>query len=93
MKPFSSFKFLKQAFTLGERWKVNKKRVDKMLKDKSITKEQHDEFLKKGAIGSHMENLQRRQGFKGFNQTSVTSIIKATNPLKQLLKKEQARGA
>jgi len=93
MKPFSHFKFLKQAFTQGAIWKVDKKRADKLLKDNSITKEQHDEFLKKGAIGSHMENLQRRQGFKGFNQTSVTAIIKATNPLKQLLKKEQARGA
>jgi glycolate oxidase len=35
------------------------------------------------AIGSHMENLQRKQGFKGFNQDSVTVIIKETDPRTQ----------
>ena len=80
MKPFSYFDFLKQAFTAGERWQVEKSRLDKLMKDGSITKLQYDEFLSKGAVGSHMENLQRNQGFKGFNQRSVTAIIKATDP-------------
>lgn len=83
MPPFSNFKFLKQAFTQGEIWKVNKKRLNKLLKNKSITKEQYKNFIKNGAIGSHMENLQRTQGFKGFNQDSVSAIIKATDPRKQ----------
>jgi len=84
MKPFSNFPFLKQAFTEGETWKVEKKRLDKLLKDNSISKEQYANFLKHGAIGSHLENLQRRQGFRGFNQDSVSAIIKATDPRKQL---------
>jgi hypothetical protein len=83
MKPFSNFPFLKQAFTEGERWDVEKSRVDKLLKENSITQAQHDEFLNEGAIGSHLENLQRKQGFKGFNQTSVSAIIKITDPRKQ----------
>jgi len=29
------------------------------------------------AIGSHLENLPRRGGFKGFNQQSVSAIIAA----------------
>jgi hypothetical protein len=33
-----------------------------------------------GAIGSHLENLQRKGGFKGFNQKSVSVIIQATDP-------------
>ena len=82
MKPFSDFPFLKQAFTQGEIWKVEKSRLTNLLKAGSITKEQHDIFLADGALGSHMENLQRRQGFKGFNQDSVTAIIKATDPRK-----------
>jgi len=69
---------------LGETWKVEKKRLDKLLKDDSISKEQYTNFLKQGAIGSHLENSQRRQGFRGFNQDSVTAIIKATDPRKQL---------
>ena len=37
-----------------------------------------------GAIGSHLENLERNEGFKGFNQTGVSEIIAATDPRKQL---------
>jgi len=84
MKPFSYFKFLKQAFSEGEIWKVEKKRADNLLKQGSINKSQYSKFLKQGAIGSHLENLQRRQGFKGFNQESVSAIIKATDPRKQI---------
>ncbi|MEM0201446.1 MAG: hypothetical protein QXD23_03505 [Candidatus Micrarchaeaceae archaeon] len=83
MPPFSNFEFLKQAFTVGEKWQVEKKRADILLKNLSITKEQHDIFIKEGAIGSHMENLERTKGFKGFNKSSVTKIIKATDPRSQ----------
>ena len=84
MNPFSYFEFLKQAFTEGEYWTVDKKRLDALLKRGSITRDQYNNFLKHGAIGSHMENLQRTQGFKGFNQDSVTAILKATDPRKHM---------
>ncbi len=80
MKPFSDFEFLKQAFTAGERWEVDGGRVERLLKDGSITQAQHDAFAKDGAVGSHLENLQRNQGFKGFNQKSVSAILKLTDP-------------
>ncbi len=80
MNPFSYFEFLKQAFTEGETWRVNKKRLDRLLEKGSITEAQHETFLKIGAIGGHLENIQRTQGFKGFNQHSVSAIIKATDP-------------
>lgn len=83
MPPFSHFDFLKQAFTKGEIWPVEKKRLDKLLQYSYITQKQHDDFLQNGAIGSHMENLERDQGFKGFNRTSVTKIIMETDPRKQ----------
>ncbi len=83
MQPFSYFPFLKQAFTVGERWHVEKDRLDRLLADSSITKEQYETFLKEGAIGSHMENLERTEGFKGFNKASVTKIIMATDPRAQ----------
>jgi len=81
MKPFSDFEFLKQAFTEGERWSVSDARVDALLNKKLITEEQAAKFKRDGAIGSHLENLQRKGGFKGFNQRSVSIIIEATNPL------------
>ena len=80
MQPFSHFEFLKQAFTEGEKWDADPARVEKVLKSGAITKGQYDEFIKGGVIGSHMENLQRDNGFKGFNKASVTKIIRETDP-------------
>ena len=80
MKPFSNFPFLRQAFTAGERWPVAKLRADRALSLGWIDAEQHARFLKEGAIGSHLENLQRREGYKGFNQHAVSAIIAETDP-------------
>jgi hypothetical protein len=82
MKPFSDFPFLKQAFTEGERWKVDPRRVDALLAKGLITAAQAAGFRKDGAIGSHLENLERKGGFKGFNQKSVSAIISAVDPRK-----------
>lgn len=80
MKPFSDFPFLKQAFTEGERWRVDPVRVERLRSRGSITDAQATAFLKDGAIGSHLENLERKGGFKGFNQKSVSAIIAAVDP-------------
>jgi len=82
MKPFSDFPFLKQAFTEGERWPVNPARVEVLRKKGLITNAQAEGFVKDGAIGSHLENLERKGGFKGFNQKAVSAIIAATDPRK-----------
>ncbi len=83
MKPFSDFPFLKQAFTEGERWPVSPRRAERLRHNGSITDQQAAEFTSKGAIGSHLENLQRKGGFKGFNQHAVSIIIAETDPRKQ----------
>lgn len=83
MKPFSDFEFLRQAFTEGERWAVDPARVERLAAAGSITRAQADQFLRDGAIGSHLENLQRHGGFKGFNQKAVSAIIAATDPRQQ----------
>ena len=84
MKPFTNFPFLRQAFTEGERWKVSETRIARALKSGYITEQQAQQFREQGAIGSHLENLERNEGFKGFNQTGVSQIIAATDPRKQL---------
>jgi hypothetical protein len=84
MKPFTNFTFLRQAFTEGERWSVDPKRIDRALQRGYITPQQAQQFREQGAIGSHLENLERNEGFKGFNQTGVSEIISATDPRKQL---------
>jgi hypothetical protein len=80
MKPFSDFAFLKQAFTEGERWAVQRERAGQLQRQGLIDERQFDLFVREGAIGSHLENLQRKGGFKGFNQKSVSVIIHATDP-------------
>jgi hypothetical protein len=80
MKPFSDFDFLKQAFTEGERWPVRRERAARLLRQGLIDEQQFHQFVNEGAIGSHLENLQRKGGFKGFNQKAVSVIIQATDP-------------
>ena len=80
MGPFSDFPYLKQAFTHGEIWKVAPQRVRRLLSQNYITKEESQRFLVHGALGSHLENLQRHDGYKGFNQKNVNVIIKKTDP-------------
>lgn len=80
MPPFSDFPYLQQAFTVGEKWPVKPHRIQKLLEKGSITSAQAEKFKNEGAIGSHMENLQRREGYKGFNQKNVSIIIQHTDP-------------
>lgn len=82
MAPFTTFAYLRQAFTEGERWCVSEQRIARLLEKGQITKEQAEQFKKSGAIGSHLENLERNDGFKGFNQQGVSDIIARTDPRK-----------
>jgi len=83
MAPFTTFSYLRQAFTEGERWSVKPDRIERLLTKGQITKAQAELFRTEGAIGSHMENLERNDGFKGFNQQGVSEIIARTDPRKQ----------
>ncbi len=80
MEPFSDFTFLSQLFTTGEMWHVEKTRLDRLRHSGHFDQSKLNEFKEKGAIGSHLELIQRASGFKGFNQSSVSAILKATNP-------------
>ena len=84
MKPFTNFPHLRQAFTEGETWPVRPERIERLLSAGRITAEQARQFREKGALGSHLENLERNQGFKGFNQTGISEIIARTDPRKQV---------
>ena len=90
MNPFSDFPFLRQAFTEGERWPVRRERAERLLADGLITRKQAEQFIREGALGSHLENLQRHGGFKGFNQKSVSAVIAATDPRKTHFRPDRA---
>lgn len=84
MEPFSDFSYLKQAFTEGEMWPVDQKRVTDLVKEGLIQPAEAEAFMRRGALGSHLENLQRREGYKGFNQKNVSFIIRRTDPRKSV---------
>ncbi|MEL6739562.1 MAG: hypothetical protein AAFP26_02780 [Planctomycetota bacterium] len=79
MDPFTTFPYLRQAFTEGEQWSVSEQRVAALQASGRITGEEADRFRSEGARGSHMENLERNDGFKGFNQQGVSDIIARTD--------------
>lgn len=80
MKPFTDFPFLRQCFTEGERWPVASGRLQQLVAGGLITADQAAEFARNGAIGSHLEILERNDGYRGFNQTGITEIISRTDP-------------
>jgi hypothetical protein len=80
MSPFTFFPHLKQAFTEAEIWPVGEERLVELLQRRLITPEQADKFRREGALGSHLEVLQRDDGYKGFNQTGISDIMRRTDP-------------
>jgi len=82
MDPFSNFPYLRQAFTAGEIWSVDPAKVQELLQKGLLSQKEAEQFIQYGAIGSHLENLQRREGYKGFNQKNVSYIIRKTDPRK-----------
>jgi hypothetical protein len=80
MAPFTDFPYLRQAFTKGEIFPVDPRRIERLQKSGRITADQADRFRREGAIGSHMEILERNDGYKGFNQTGISEIITRTDP-------------
>jgi hypothetical protein len=80
MRPFSEFTYLRQAFTRGERWAVAPSRLDRLAASGQLDGQERARFSEEGAVGSHLENIQRGDGFKGFNQQTVSDIIRRTDP-------------
>lgn len=80
MKPFTDFPFLRQCFTEGEQWAVDSRRIENALSSGWINAEQAARFKTDGAVGSHMEILERNDGYRGFNQTGINEIIRKTDP-------------
>ena len=79
---------------LWPKWRFYRRRYIRSVRDEIlvrgfITKAHYETFLGSGAVGSQLENLQRTQSFKGFNQHSISAIIKATDPRKYKIQDAQ----
>ena len=80
-EPLHESEQLKQGWTKGEMWGVDRKRVQALVQNGCISNSQAEEFLGHGVIGSHLEILECKEGFKGFDKNSLNAFIKQTNPL------------
>ena len=83
MEPFTDFPHLRQAFTQGEIWPVAPERIAAARTAGCIDAAQAAHFTTHGALGSHLEILERNDGYKGFNQTGISEIIRKTDPRSQ----------
>jgi hypothetical protein len=84
MAPFTDFSYLRQAFTVGQRWPVDRQRLSAAVAAGYLTESEATQFAHEGALGSHLEILERNDGYKGFNQTGVSDIILRTDPRRQV---------
>jgi hypothetical protein len=82
LQPFTNFAFLRQSFTRGQTWPVAEDRIATAKARGWINDEQAERFRTLGATGSHLEVLERNDGYKGFNQTGISDIIARTDPRK-----------
>lgn len=80
MTPFSDLPELRQAFTVAERQPIRKARLDRLQAARLITAEQADAFASDGALGSHLELIERKQAYRGFHQRGISAIIEETDP-------------
>lgn len=79
MPPFTDLPMLRQSFTEAEIWTVEPDRIGRLISEAKLSPEEARRFLSEGAKGSHLEILQRWEGYKGFDKTSVSGIIRSTD--------------
>jgi hypothetical protein len=80
MNPFTDLHHLRQSFTIGQRWPVSPQKAKRAAQNGWISEEQAEKFIREGTLGSHLEILQRRDGYKGFNPKGISEIISETDP-------------
>jgi hypothetical protein len=80
MPAFSDFAYLRQAFTEAELWPVTTERLAPLVAAGHLTAERGEAIARDGAPGSHLENLARRGGYKGFNKNNVSATMRRTDP-------------
>ena len=80
LNPFTYFEHLKQSFTRGHVWPVAEANIQTALERGWVNAEQALRFRESGVTGSHLEVLERNDGYKGFNQTGISDIIARTDP-------------
>lgn len=80
MQPFSNFPHLYQELTQGDWAAVEPARVNALEAAGHISAEEADRIRVEGAIISHLENIERNDGFKGFNKPGIDGVLRKLDP-------------
>lgn len=84
MAPFSDFPHLYQELTEGQWRAVHPHRIDELERAGHLSAEEAESFRLSGAIAGHFENLERNDGYKGFNQPGIDGVLRIIDPRQNL---------
>lgn len=84
MEPFSSFDYLYQELTTGEWRAVDPVVIDALEAEGHMSATEAENFRLHGAIGNHLENMERNQGYKGFNQPGIDDVLRKIDPRRNM---------
>lgn len=93
MAPFSDFPHLYQELTLGDWVPVDPIRVDTLEREGHIGAEEAEKIRLEGAILTHLENIERNYGFKGFNKPGIDDVLRKLDPRAYDVMKNAATGS
>ncbi|MFO0451743.1 MAG: hypothetical protein ACK52I_24340 [Pseudomonadota bacterium] len=80
MPPFSTFPFLYQELTEGDVAAVELERVDALEAGGHLTAAEAEQIRLNGFIAAHLENIERNDGYKGFNRPGIDGVLRALDP-------------
>jgi len=80
MAPFSDMPHLYQELTLGDWDAVDPARVDALEAAGHIDAPEAERLRMDGSIVTHLENIERNNGFKGFNRGGIDSVLRKLDP-------------
>jgi hypothetical protein len=80
MAPFSDFEHLYQELTHGDWAAVDPRRVDALEAGGHIPTAEAEQIRLNGAIIAHLENIERNDGFKGFNRDGIDGVLRKLDP-------------
>ncbi|WP_397580222.1 hypothetical protein [Sphingorhabdus sp.] len=80
MAPFTDWPHLYQALTEGDWCAVDPARVDRLEAGGHIGSDEAERLRLEGSIVTHLENIERNDGYKGFNREGIDSVLRKLDP-------------
>jgi len=80
MAPFTDWPHLYQELTDGDWAAVDPARVDALQAAGHIGAHEAERLRLDGSIVTHLENIERNDGFKGFNRDGIDSVLRKLDP-------------